>query len=433
MQFSGKVTTVKNVGKSHNSLLKLIQLLMDVNNAEAIAMLVYMNWDTSRLSALYFVERDEIKVKAGLLGGSMTSTKMNATCSICQEKRKHGMHLGCSHVYCLQCWQKYLKTKLEYGDQALHALCMESKCKQLVTRDVFKKTVSSSLLKRYDDVLLESYIDLRPDLVRCPGGNCGNLIGGFKKESMAKCDCGLMFCTGCLLDGHYPVSCEMILKWTAEMNCFQEYEEVSAKENKRISEERSMNYIATKAKRCPKCGVPTQILSGCANVHCLLCSRSFSWTHVQFGSTTTGKSAIPNKFLASKIKTQLKQTSKYWNEYTVLLSLCDEFQRSQFWYNEKRSKVKRRSKHLEKLIEHCATCIHLLKYCCIYEFCQYSVKPKQNMKLTKLRQYLLQDATKLFDFVRSIVPKTDDTTLQSTLKIASSSVNGLIHFFDDKK
>lgn len=77
---------------------------------------------------------------------------------------------------------------------------------------IFKQ---SNKFRKYVKFVLNAYVEKHKNLQWCPGRGCENAVQSASKTAMVRCDCGLVWCFGCKLEGHWPAACEHI-KWYRE-------------------------------------------------------------------------------------------------------------------------------------------------------------------------------------------------------------------------
>ena len=71
--------------------------------------------------------------------------------------------------------------------------------------------------ERFEQVLIESFVDDNPSIKWCPSPGCKNAILlleiSMDKNEAVECECGFEFCFRCGNPSHQPSSCEMIKTW----------------------------------------------------------------------------------------------------------------------------------------------------------------------------------------------------------------------------
>lgn len=231
----------------------------------------------------YLERRQAILKEVGLATAVAPSAAPSAAtaetlCAICDEKyaRAKGFALpACGHWFCKPCWCDYLEDKLREGKPALRTTCPQFKCPALVTWDAFRALVSEIAQKKYEALLLQSYVEgnlaararasftapfsslrARADgalLKWCPAPRCDLIIRCFNPNVLSvKCACGNAFCFKCGEEAHEPVKCAMLQMWLEKCR----------------NESETAHWIIANTRKCPKCLVRIEKSQGCNHSAC---------------------------------------------------------------------------------------------------------------------------------------------------------------------
>ena len=121
----------------------------------------------------------------------------------------------CGHGLCTYCFTGYLESKTKDGKEALFTYCPDEKCNMLVPQHIFGYLLDQNQYQRYMKFVCDSFIDMRDDLIWCPGANCDKYFKVKERSPHLQitCDCGAVFCSSCSKDAHYPLDCESNEAW----------------------------------------------------------------------------------------------------------------------------------------------------------------------------------------------------------------------------
>jgi ariadne-1 len=184
-------------------------------------------------------------------------------CGICYDEVEatNKYSLRCGHQFCSLCWFSYVTDASESKFSFLDTRCPEHNCRVSLLRcDV--QAISAASLSKWDQYLLESFVELDPSLRYCPGADCRcvaavNQLSSFSKS--VTCDsCRTSFCFACGERPHDPATCDDFLAW------------------KRLKES-SRLWLKNHSKPCPGCQVPIEKNGGCNHVNCSSCHADFCW------------------------------------------------------------------------------------------------------------------------------------------------------------
>ncbi|KAH8832357.1 RING-5 domain-containing protein [Flagelloscypha sp. PMI_526] len=255
--------------------------------------------------------------------------------------------LDCEHLYCTECWQQHLRSKIK--DEGEHSIsCMAERC-TLLASDTFIRTVlkdEPATLKRYQELLVRNFVDTNPNLKFCPYPSCTNTVScpGFSnKRILSKIiptvSCGARgvppsvdaearekqtdetglglgiadrehkFCFGCNIDtDHRPVVCSVTKMWMKK--CADDSE--------------TANWIKGNTKECTKCQSTIEKNGGCNHMTCRKCRHEFCWICLGLWSEHTNsyncnrydeKSGTEARDAQSKSRASLERYLHYYNRW----------------------------------------------------------------------------------------------------------------------
>ncbi|KAM9788704.1 LOW QUALITY PROTEIN: E3 ubiquitin-protein ligase RNF14 [Neosynchiropus ocellatus] len=194
----------------------------------------------------------------------------------------------CQHVFCKDCLGGYFQVQITDGNvQCLN--CPEPKCTSSATPLQVKQLVGEELFARYDRLLLQSTLDLMPDVVYCPRQSCATAVMLEPDTTMGICSaCRYAFCTLCKMGYHGMSHC----KASAEELSSLKDEYLSASEEQRgfmekrfgkrmiqkaVEESSSKEWLDENCKECPRCSTNIQKVDGCNKMTCTSCHQYFCW------------------------------------------------------------------------------------------------------------------------------------------------------------
>ena len=127
--------------------------------------------------------------------------------------------LACNHKHCLTCWQLYFQSCLANTTNVTKISC-PSNCNQILDDDEALRLLKGDerLSKRYEQVMINSYVDTNRLTKWCPGNSCSTLVRITSCltdcTQMISCDvCKTTFCFHCLKQWHDPIQCSLLVKW----------------------------------------------------------------------------------------------------------------------------------------------------------------------------------------------------------------------------
>ena len=251
--------------------------LLAVGPACARELLRHFKWNRERLMDSYYSDQTGTLKKAGVQfiasAGQSPAKNGKVTCAVCFDDfplsdASATYALGCRHAFCQECWRGYLRVKVEEGPDCIFAKCPMPKCGEVVTQEVYQRILGPSkpaLYAKYEQYLLQSFVDLSKNLRWCPGAQCGLVVKGTGATGAVRCDCGARFCFRCAEATHAPLSCAMHAKWTEKCK----------------KEATTAEWMLENTKKCPECHVRIEKNQGCNHMVCPHCQHNFCWVCLQ--------------------------------------------------------------------------------------------------------------------------------------------------------
>lgn len=194
----------------------------------------------------------------------------------------------CQHVFCKACLSGYFQVQIADGNvQCLH--CPEPKCSSSATPLQVKQLVGEELFARYDRLLLQSTLDLMPDVVYCPRQSCATAVMLEPDTTMGICSaCRYAFCTICKMGYHGMSHCKAsavelsnlkdeYLSASEEQKSFMEKRFGKRVIQKAVEESSSREWLDENSKECPCCSTNIQKVDGCNKMTCTYCHQYFCW------------------------------------------------------------------------------------------------------------------------------------------------------------
>ena len=163
---------------------------------------------------------------------------------------------NCGHSFCNECWYDFLSTKIK--ENKLSSIkCMEYECNEKLDDDFIINILNSNqdLIDKYKKFKLELEIINDPNRKFCPFPNCNSFLElKDKNNNEAKCTNGHIFCFLCLKEPHGNLPCKNEI-------------------NKSMAEYEKNNFV----KKCPKCDIITEKITGCNHITCSKCGYQWCW------------------------------------------------------------------------------------------------------------------------------------------------------------
>lgn len=164
----------------------------------------------------------------------------------------------CSHVFCNDCIRKYVATKIQ--DNIAMVKCPEFKCSGTLEAQFCQSIIPKEVFERWESALCESLI-MGSQKFYCPFKDCSALMvddGGDGTVTQAECpNCCRLFCAQCKVAWHVGVKCSEFFMLRSDERSNEDLLVMEMARNK-------------KWRRCPKCKIFVEKVSGCVHITCRL-------------------------------------------------------------------------------------------------------------------------------------------------------------------
>jgi len=163
---------------------------------------------------------------------------------------------NCGHSFCDECWYDFLSIKIKENKLAF-IKCMDYECSEKPDDDFIINLLNSNeeLIDKYKRFKLELEIINDPNRKFCPFPNCNSFLElKDKNNKEVKCSNNHIFCFLCLKSPHGNLPCNNEI-------------------NKSMVEYEKNNFL----KKCPKCDIITDKITGCNHIICAKCNYQWCW------------------------------------------------------------------------------------------------------------------------------------------------------------
>jgi ariadne-1 len=271
-------------------------------------------WDTGKLiEKFYEAENPEAffkKYKIGIPKDDETALIMKkGDCMICFDKKNKLMGLSCEHLFCGDCWNSYILTRIRSeGDP--YVKCPDFSCHLYADESHIMELLKSREEKLFfRRLIIKSFVHTNPYLQWCPHEKCDKVVKVTSAECGAvTCECGETFCFMCSQEWHEPLTCALLCRWIKKYS----------------GDSESMKWVSVNTKDCPKCNVPIEKNGGCNHMTCRnkACAYEFCWFCMDnwkahgYNNGGCGKfkeQAADDK--ASKFREQLRRYMHYYDKF----------------------------------------------------------------------------------------------------------------------
>ena len=197
-------------------------------------------------------------------------------CGVCGDtieyQDEYKVKISCNHTFCLDCWENYLKEKINNANVGKIS-CMQHGCSIVLTKDFIRKILNNDdvLMKKYDKFEERQKILMSDKNIKfCPTPDCDGYAERKNKDTKyVKCNFGHDFCFECLNAPHGDKKCEDLI-------------------DKGFEDWKAHKIV----KRCPKCKMWTEKNEGCNHMTCVeckfqwcwLCQKAYAYGHYNYGS-----------------------------------------------------------------------------------------------------------------------------------------------------
>ena len=98
--------------------------------------------------------------------------------------------LGCYHMFCLECWARYLIQKIVNENQGDQILCPAHQCDIIVDDSMVYEVIGNcpDVKQRFQITVANSFVNCNPLLTWCPGVECNHIVRVARREPI-RIDC----------------------------------------------------------------------------------------------------------------------------------------------------------------------------------------------------------------------------------------------------
>jgi len=147
---------------------------------------------------------------------------------------------------------------------------------------IMKLCRSPALRKKFNQALIDSFVNGNPLVKWCPAPNCKFAVSlkeiSVDRNEAILCKCGFYWCFRCGGLGHEPATCKELEDWKVK--------------NSGGDESLNEKFILSITKKCPNCKTLIEKNGGCNHMTCHKCHFHFCWLCLgKFGSGPLGDSS----------------------------------------------------------------------------------------------------------------------------------------------
>ncbi|KAL9284453.1 putative E3 ubiquitin-protein ligase ARI14 [Arabidopsis thaliana] len=261
MEYDGRrpysVLTRNEITVKMKKQINEISDIFFISNSDATVLLMYLRWDSLRVSERLGENKEKLLMDSGLKSVMIdlspdSSSEISLETDVYEFDGDNDLISTpfCSHKFDSKYWREYLEKNFYYVEKIQTTIsCPDQDCRSAVGPDTIEKlTVRDQ--EMYERYIWRSYIEGNKVLMikQCPARNCDYVIE-FHQENddddeyslNVVCICGHIFCWRCRLESHRPVSCNKASDWLCSATM-------------KISDESFSLYpTKTKTVTCPHC------------------------------------------------------------------------------------------------------------------------------------------------------------------------------------
>lgn len=260
-----KIFNPRELVQKQASIIEEATDLLGVSADDAAVMLRHHQWNPEILGEAFF--EDESKVRRALcVSIGVAEAPAGQLCGICFCDPPMALLPCADPGYCAECWEQYVRTSVRDGKGCLDLRCPFVGCGERLRPSHTRRLLPEDLRARFDQFLLQSFVDDNPSLRWCPGPGCDRAawLSTAAPTKEVQCVCGFSWCFTCKEDWHAPVQCNVVEEWN--------------KKNRDTSQDAT--WILANTKPCPKCKNPIEKNGGCMHMTCRKpagCNHEFCW------------------------------------------------------------------------------------------------------------------------------------------------------------
>ncbi len=217
------------------------------------------------------------------------------TCKVCGMESNEIIGMLCGHVFCKDCYYHHIRIKIDEGE-SLHLKCMQHNCKMSILPDICDRFSFTDLIPKYKKSIIRHYLQYQKSVKSCVDSCCSRYLvsqdmipfmnhltkiircKNTVNEYFVECPCLKRTCFRCSNEDHYPIHCHTLEMWN-ELD---------------RSEGKTMDWLLSNTKRCPKCRMSIEKNQGCRHMKCRFCTHSFCWDCMHPWETNCGYSKACN-------------------------------------------------------------------------------------------------------------------------------------------
>lgn len=310
-----KVLTSETIDQLQNDEITQISTLCGLSRDYSLLLLRKYSWNKEKLLEKY-MENPELSLQqAGISEGVVKNVESEFICEICctDVTGSNTFSLRCGHEFCMDCYSHYATQKIKDGELTIQ--CPGVKCSFVIDTGILQQLISEEVFQFHQKMLKRSFVDESKNIKWCPGRNCENAVKCLKGNDLVhviptvKCDCGHLFCFGCLLSNHQPCVCSLVKLWMKK--CMDDSE--------------TSNWISANTQECTRCSAIIEKDGGCNHMSCKNCKYEFCWVCMgpwaEHGSSWYNcnrwneKSSVSARNVQAKSRAQLERYLHYFNRY----------------------------------------------------------------------------------------------------------------------
>ncbi|XP_060079423.1 uncharacterized protein LOC132558830 [Ylistrum balloti] len=181
--------------------------------------------------------------------------------------------LICQHYFCLDCWRRYILTRIREG--TINMPCQAFECKEVVSDVLVRILMPCDLTNQWMNRKKERGLESSQACHWCPTASCDKVAlvastsSRFIDENIPViCACNRTWCFSCQSDVHWPATCDQYSDYRKRLA-----QNGHIEGGKRPAE--SAEYYVH-VKKCPQCHYPIEKNGGCTQMTCV-CSHVFCW------------------------------------------------------------------------------------------------------------------------------------------------------------
>uniref|UniRef100_A0A7S1YGL0 RBR-type E3 ubiquitin transferase n=1 Tax=Grammatophora oceanica TaxID=210454 RepID=A0A7S1YGL0_9STRA len=430
--------------------------VLEVPASAAAVLLREFNWSKERLLERFYEDPDKLQRKVGVyfrchpvvkkVPKRLTranSKSVAASCEICYESDGIKMlSMPCGHEFCTECWSDFVGNALEEGPSCVRKTCPQAKCTEVVTEEEAGKLEPSTLLTKFEQYQLRSFVESNSLTRWCPGRGCERVACAASASAMesegskAACDaCSTDFCVVCGEEPHAPTVCKELAKWLEKCR----------------NESETANWILANTKPCPKCSSRIEKNQGCNHMTCQRCRYEFCWICMgdwtEHGANTGGYYKC-NKFDpnddgdqsdAAKAKRELDRYLHYYKRYHAH-SEAQRFAKKQLKETEARMVLLQESSEnarwsdvefLKTANEQLVECRRVLKYTYAYAYYFPVAKKLQKERFEHHQEMLERFTEDLSELSEKPLAEMNRTGVVNQTRVVKQFMKNILKYADD--